>query len=67
VSGSTLRSLQPTLRMLKTVLGQSECSQTYNPEEIDGDSSAFCDANRASIQRFVEVRRETLFEEILQQ
>ena len=51
----------------ETVLGQSECSQIYNPEEIDGDSSAFCDVNRASIQRFVEVRRETLFEEILQQ
>ena len=51
----------------ETVLGQSECSQTYNPEEIDGDSKTFCDVNRASIKRFVEARRETLFEEILQQ
>lgn len=51
----------------ETVLGQSECSQVYNPEEIDGDSNNFCDTSRASIKQFVEVRRETLLEEILQQ
>ena len=51
----------------ETVLGDSECSQIYNPEEIDGDSMTFCSPSRASIKEFVAVRRETLLEELLQQ
>ena len=50
----------------ETVLGQSECSQIYNPDEIDGDSKTFCSESRASIKEFVAVRRATLLEEISQ-
>jgi len=50
----------------ETVLGDSECSQIYNPDEIDGDSKTFCSESRASIKEFVTVRRATLLEEISQ-
>ena len=50
----------------ETVLGDSECSQIYNPDEIDGDSKTFCSESRASIKEFVAVRRATLLEEISQ-
>ncbi len=45
-------------------LGNSECAQTYNPNEIAGDSSTFCDQRRASIEQFVATRRTTLLDEI---
>ncbi len=47
-------------------LGGSECAQTYNPDEIAGDSGTFCDPRRASIEQFVATRRATLLEEIAQ-
>lgn len=50
----------------ETILGDSECSQIYNPEEIDGDSKTFCSQGRASIKEFVALRRATLLEEISQ-
>jgi hypothetical protein len=45
------------------VLGGGTCPQQYNPEEIAGDSSFFCDKNRASIRDFIERRRNILFQE----
>ena len=41
-----------------------DCTQIYNPEEIDGDSASFCDPNRLSIGDFVKLRIETLEREI---
>ena len=45
------------------VLGGGTCPQQYNPDEIAGDSSSFCDKNRASIRDFIERRRSTLLQE----
>ena len=41
-----------------------DCEQVYNPEEIDGEQSGFCDPNRLSIRDFIKLRVETLTEEI---
>ena len=45
------------------VLNGGTCPQQYNPDEIAGDSSSFCDKNRASIRDFIERRRSTLLQE----
>ena len=45
------------------VLGGGTCPQQYNPDEIAGDFSSFCDKNRASIRDFIERRRSVLLEE----
>jgi len=45
------------------VLGGGTCPQQYNPDEIAGGSSSFCDKNRASIRDFIERRRSTLLQE----
>ena len=33
----------------------SDCAQVYNPEEIDGEQTSFCDPNRLSIRDFVKL------------
>ena len=50
----------------ETNIGDSACSQTYNPDEIAGPSDTYCDPRRASIKAFIEARRATLLEEIAQ-
>ena len=45
------------------VLRGGACPQQYNPDEIAGDPSSFCDKNRASIRDFIERRRSTLLQE----
>ena len=44
--------------------GGSGCEDEYNPEEIEGDETGFCDPSRASIRRFIEERRAVLQQEI---
>ena len=44
--------------------GGADCSDEYNPEEIAGDETTFCEEGRASIKRFIEQRRTILQDEI---
>ncbi len=44
--------------------GGSGCADEYNPEEIEGDETGFCNPSRASIKRFIDERRLVLQQEI---
>ena len=44
--------------------GGTGCADVYNPEEIEGDETGFCNPARASIKRFIDERRLVLQQEI---
>ena len=44
--------------------GGTGCEDVYNPEEIEGDETGFCNPSRASIKRFIDERRIVLQQEI---
>ena len=44
--------------------GGTGCEDVYNPEEIEGDETGFCNPARASIKRFIDERRVILQQEI---
>ncbi len=44
--------------------GGTGCEDVYNPEEIEGDETGFCNPSRASIKRFIDERRIILQQEI---
>ena len=58
-----IRSTDAAIRPAN-LAGGSGCADEYNPEEIEGDETGFCNPARASIKRFIDERRVILQQEI---